>query len=201
MGSRRGRFHQRWRPELIHTTMPIDPPAGFESKLGEQWEEIEAKHPYLRYPAVFATDEAGRYEPLRTAKTGLGSIDARGLAALDVDGTGRLDLVVANAEPGSIEHDAARIPTLCKPISRRIVDPGRSGTEGLTDRRYDRVSSTFETYPDECLSFADPFFIPELANPALWRRDRRFRRHYGPMARWDRAHARSGEYQPANHRS
>lgn len=83
--------------DVIHTTMPVGTEREIEEYMERSIDEVREEYSYLEYPAVFLQEGDAEFSQPRARDVGFDLTDARGLAALDFDGSGTLDLVFANA--------------------------------------------------------------------------------------------------------
>ena len=80
--------------DLIHGTS-WDDLIGYGLSADER-EEIVSTYPFYRYPAVWRGTDTG-FERIEPADIGIPELDSRGIACLDRENNGQLDLVIADA--------------------------------------------------------------------------------------------------------
>jgi len=85
--------------DLFHTTQRIDfdRRTTFTSLDQEDVEYIEFRYPSYRYPLIAERNESG-FDRRSAAVVGFAGTDGRGVATLDFDRDGRLDIALANAD-------------------------------------------------------------------------------------------------------
>ena len=90
--------------DVVHTTRHMTFEFSDRRFSPDEIETLHSTYPFYRYPAVWEGTENG-FEPLDAAETGFDVTDGRGIAELDVNGNGKLDLLIANNDGAFVLYE------------------------------------------------------------------------------------------------
>ena len=90
-------FTNNGQQDIVHTTSDLEFNARDLSFTPDEVEELNA-YEFFSYPVVFERDGENSFEQLSAERTGFDSMDSRGMASLDYNQDGTLDLVIATTD-------------------------------------------------------------------------------------------------------